>query len=56
VIDHGWPKVDAMHDTLSQYFVLLPNPMYGTWRDAISGKGTDQQKYDAVMQYFKKEP
>lgn len=51
-LDHGKPRVDAMRDTLAQYCILLPNPMYGTWRDAISGKGTDQAKYEAVEKFF----
>lgn len=46
--DFGKATVDAMADTLRQYFILLPNPMYGTWRDAITGKGTLQEKRDAV--------
>ena len=36
--EHGKPIVDAWSDTLSQYFILLPNPMYGTWLDDVSGK------------------
>jgi len=34
-VDHGRDVVDAMSDSLSRYFILLPNPMYGTYRDAI---------------------
>lgn len=34
----GLPTVKAMHDTLSRYFVLLPNPIYGTWLDAAGGR------------------
>jgi 5'-nucleotidase (lipoprotein e(P4) family) len=34
----GLPTVKAMHDTLSRYFVLLPNPIYGTWLDAAAGR------------------
>lgn len=52
--DHGRPQVDAMQDTLRNYFVLLPNPMYGTWRDAISGKGSDAEKVEAIRKFFEK--
>lgn len=34
----GKPHVDAMSDTLRNYFVLLPNPMYGVWMDGVAGK------------------
>lgn len=36
--DLGLPTVRALHDTLSRYFVLLPNPIYGTWLDAAAGR------------------
>lgn len=35
---HGKTTVDAMQDTLEQYFIMLPNPMYGTWLNAVSGR------------------
>lgn len=31
-------RVDSMKDTLAEYFILLPNPMYGTYRDALPGQ------------------
>ena len=34
----GLPMVKAFHDTLSRYFVMMPNPMYGTWLDAAGGR------------------
>lgn len=37
-VDHGRPLVDAQRDTLERYFIMLPNSMYGTWLDAVSGK------------------
>ncbi len=37
-VDHGKPLVDAQRDTLERYFIMLPNSMYGTWLDAVSGK------------------
>ena len=52
--NYGRPQVDAMQDTLRKYFVLLPNPMYGTWRDAISGNGSDAEKLEAIRNYFEK--
>lgn len=36
--DYGKPQVDAMRDTLEQYFIMLPNSMYGTWLNAVSGR------------------
>ncbi len=56
--DRGRASVDAMADTLMQYFVLLPNPMYGVWRDAISGSGkgvTDSSKVEGVNGFFKQQ-
>jgi len=44
--------VDAMSDSLSRYFILLPNPMYGTYRDAIQGKGTDEEKHARMKAWF----
>ncbi|MBS1583473.1 MAG: 5'-nucleotidase, lipoprotein e(P4) family [Bacteroidetes bacterium] len=37
-VGDGKPRVDAMADTLANYFVLLPNPMYGVWLDGITGR------------------
>ncbi|MBS1545938.1 MAG: 5'-nucleotidase, lipoprotein e(P4) family [Bacteroidetes bacterium] len=37
-VDNGKPLVDAQRDTLERYFIMLPNSMYGTWLDAVSGK------------------
>jgi 5'-nucleotidase (lipoprotein e(P4) family) len=51
-VNYGRDVVDAMSDTLGQYFILLPNPMYGTYRDAIQGKGTDAEKHDRMKQWF----
>lgn len=51
-IRYGRDAVDAMHDSLSQYFILLPNPMYGTWRDAVQGKGTDAEKHARMRLWF----
>lgn len=49
---YGRDAVDTMHDSLSQYFILLPNPMYGTWRDAVQGKGTDAEKHARMRLWF----
>ena len=48
----GKDVVDAMSDTLMHYFILLPNPMYGTYRDAIQGKGTDAEKLARMKVWF----
>lgn len=37
-VDHGKPHVDALRDTLERYFIMLPNPMYGTWLNSVAGK------------------
>lgn len=50
--NYGRDAVDAMSDTLSDYFILLPNPMYGTWRDVIQGKGTDSEKLARMRAWF----
>lgn len=56
--DRGRVTVDAMADTLMHFFVLLPNPMYGVWRDAISGSGksaTDSSKVERVNGFFQEQ-
>jgi len=50
----GKNTVDAMADTLARYFILLPNPMYGTYRDAVQGKGTDEDKRHNMIDWFKR--
>lgn len=51
--DFGRDRVRTMHDTLSNYFIMLPNAMYGTWLDAVSGK-TDSLKLDLKQNFFSK--
>ncbi len=51
-VNDGKSTVDAMSDTLMHYFILLPNPMYGTYRDAIQGKGTDAEKHARMKAWF----
>ncbi|MBK8228539.1 MAG: 5'-nucleotidase, lipoprotein e(P4) family [Flavobacteriales bacterium] len=53
-VNNGLDQLKDLHDSLSQYFILLPNPMYGTWRDAIQGKGTDAEKHARVKAWFEK--
>jgi 5'-nucleotidase (lipoprotein e(P4) family) len=36
--NYGRGRVDAMKEPLSTSFILLPNTLYGTWLDAVSGK------------------
>ena len=50
--NYGRDAVDALSDSLSQHFILLPNPMYGTWRDAVQGKGTDAEKLARMKAWF----
>lgn len=51
-VNHGKDVVDAMADSLARYFILLPNPMYGTYRDAVQGKGTEAEKLGRMMAWF----
>ncbi|MCB0795334.1 MAG: 5'-nucleotidase, lipoprotein e(P4) family [Flavobacteriales bacterium] len=52
-VEHGKGMVTAMRDSLERYFVLFPNAMYGTWRDAIMERGTDAEKLGRVRRFFK---
>ncbi|MEO8068836.1 MAG: 5'-nucleotidase, lipoprotein e(P4) family [Flavobacteriales bacterium] len=52
--DFGRPQVETMHDTLSSYFIMLPNAMYGTWLDAVTGKA-DSLKLDLKQNFFSKQ-
>lgn len=40
-IGDGKPRTDALRDSLESHFIMLPNPMYGTWLDAITGRELD---------------
>ena len=51
-VNNGKNIVDAMGDSLSDLFILLPNPMYGTYRDAVQGKGTDGEKLARMKAWF----
>lgn len=48
---YGRPLVNTMHDTLERYFIMLPNPMYGTWLDVVTGK-VDSMKIGAKNLFF----
>lgn len=52
VPEHGKSIVDAWSDTLGQYFILLPNPMYGTWLDDVGGK-SDSLKLERKAEHFR---
>ncbi len=51
--DYGRDVVKAMSDSLARYFILLPNPMYGAYRDGIRGKGSDAERHERTMRWFK---
>jgi 5'-nucleotidase (lipoprotein e(P4) family) len=53
-VNDGKAVVDAMADSLSKYFILLPNPMYGTYRDAIQGKGSEVEKLQRTEEWFQR--
>ena len=58
--DFGRQRVEAMNDTLTNYFIMLPNAMYGTWLDAVSlptgqaGGKADSLKLDLKQNFFSK--
>jgi len=53
-VNNGKDLVDRFADTLRQYFILLPNPMYGAYRDVIQGKGTDAEKWERMQGWFQR--
>lgn len=36
---------ENLTDSMAQYFILLPNPMYGTWLDAVTGRDGEQMLF-----------
>ncbi len=50
--DFGRNVLTTMQDTLEHYFIMLPNPMYGTWLDAVAGK-VDSMKVEKKAAFFK---
>ncbi len=50
-INGGLDQVAALRDSMRTHFVLLPNPMYGTWLDAVGGR-VDSLKAGRKQQYF----
>lgn len=53
-VNFGKDLVDAHADTLMRYFVLLPNPTYGTYRDAVLGKGSEEEKYTRMKEWMER--
>jgi 5'-nucleotidase (lipoprotein e(P4) family) len=53
-VNDGKAVVDALADSLSKYFILLPNPMYGTYRDAVQGKGSEAEKLQRMEEWFQR--
>lgn len=50
--NHGKEVVDTMSDSLMHYFVLLSNPMYGTYRDAVQGRGGAAERLARMRDFF----
>ena len=52
--DYGFPTVDENRDQFGQRFVLLPNPMYGSWEQAVLNKksGNKAQQRKAQVDAF----
>ena len=48
----GLPDLHRMQDDLHRSFILLPNSVYGYWRDAVTGRGSDQEKQGMVDQFL----
>jgi len=51
--DLGIPAMYGMGGELSRYFILLPNPLYGYWRDRITGPGSDAEKLERVEDFLR---
>lgn len=50
--DLGLPAMYAMREALEREMILLPNVAYGYWRDAITGRGTAEEKMERVRQFI----
>lgn len=48
----GLPLLVAHRAELEKNFILLPNAVYGYWRDAITGRGTDAEKQRRVEEFL----
>lgn len=48
----GLPTLYAMSGELSRSFILLPNAMYGYWRDGLSGRGGDGEKLEHLRTFI----
>lgn len=49
---HGLPAMYTLSGELSHYFILLPNAVYGYWRDGITGRGSDAEKLERVRSFI----
>lgn len=52
-MDHGKGLVDTLSASVLGSFIMLPNPMYGTWRDAVQGKGDAATKRKRMKAWYK---
>jgi 5'-nucleotidase (lipoprotein e(P4) family) len=53
--DLGFVAVDAEKDLFGTRYIILPNPMYGTWLNELmkrSGEGTDREKLLRMLKTF----
>jgi 5'-nucleotidase (lipoprotein e(P4) family) len=48
----GLPLLEEHREALERDFILLPNSVYGYWRDAITGRGTDAEKQRRVEEFL----
>ncbi len=49
----GFPTMYRMAEDLERYFILLPNSVYGYWRDGITGRGTEVERMQRVEDFMK---
>lgn len=52
-VNYGKNKVEANYEELERYFVLTPNAVYGTWKDAVSGRGSSAERIQRIKEWFK---
>ncbi len=52
-LEMGIPAMYELEGPLSEYFILLPNAVYGYWRDGITGRGSPEEKMKQVEQFMR---
>ena len=52
-VEQGLPSMYMMAEELSRYFILLPNAVYGYWRDGITGRGDPTERMERVEGFIR---